>query len=173
MKLHQLRLDYNAEHDRLLLRISTDDSKEVLLWLPRRCVKLLWPLLLGMAQSSPRIAMQSNPEARAALLGLEHEQALRGANFSRTYDAGARERPLGREPVLVTRVQAGRDAEGKNVLSFAPMGQQRINLTLDARLLHSFCRLLQKVVGDTGWELTLALPLSFTPDGERAARTIN
>jgi hypothetical protein len=83
MKLHQLRLDYVAEHDRLLLRISTDDAKEVLLWLTRRCVRLLWPLLVDMAQSSPRIALQGSPEARAALLGFEHEQALRGADFSR------------------------------------------------------------------------------------------
>jgi hypothetical protein len=81
MKLHQLRLDYITEHDRLLLRISTDDGKEVLLWLTRRCVRLLWPLLVDMAQSSPRIALQGSPEARAALLGFEHEQALRARGF--------------------------------------------------------------------------------------------
>jgi hypothetical protein len=173
MKLHQLRLDYSAEQDRLLLRISTNDGKEVLLWLTRRCVKIMWPLLVEMAKSSPRIALQSSPEARAALLGFEHERALRGADFSRPYEEAARERPLGHEPLLVTRMQVGRDAEGKHVLSLAPVAEQRVNVTLDDKLLHSLCRLLQKVVGDTDWELTLDLPKTFVADGERAARTIN
>ena len=173
MKLHQLRLDYSAEQDRLLLRISTDDGKEVLLWLTRRCVNLMWPMLVEMAQSSPRIALQSTPEARAALLGFEHEQALRGADFSRPYDETTRERPLGQEPLLVTRMQVGRDTEGNHVLSLAPAAERRVNVTLDDKLLHSFCRLLQKVVGDTDWDLTLDLPKTFVADGERAARTIN
>jgi hypothetical protein len=173
MKLHQLRLDYSTEQDRLLLRISTDDGKEVLLWLTRRCVKLMWPLLLEMAQSNPRIALQSSPEARAALFGLEHEKALRGADFSRPYDEVVRERPLGHEPLLVTRLQVGRDAEGRHVLSLAPAAGQRVNVTLDDKLLHSFCRMLQRVVSDTDWDLTLELPKATVAGGERAARTIN
>ena len=173
MKLHQLRLDYSVEQDRLLLRISTDDGKEVLLWLTRRCVSLLWPLLVDMAQSSPRIALQSNPEARAALLGFEHEQALRGADFSRPYDEAARERPFGADPLLVTRMESSKDADGNHVLALAPMSGQRVNVTLDDTLLHSFCSLLLKVVGDTDWDLTLSLAQGFVPDAQRVARTIN
>jgi hypothetical protein len=173
MKLHQLRLDYSVEQDRLLLRIATDDGKEVLLWLTRRCVSLLWPLLVDMAQSSPRIALQSNPEARAALLGFEHEQALRGADFTRPYNEAARERPFGADPLLVTRMESGKDADGNHVLALAPMSGQRVNVTLDDTLLHSFCSLLQKVVGDTDWDLTLSLTQGFVPDAQRVARTIN
>src|SRR3989338_5933299 len=149
MKLHQLRLDYITGHDRLLLRISTDDGKEVLLWLTRRCVRRLWPLLVDMAQSSPKIALQGSLEARAALLGFEHEQALRGADFSRPYEEAERERPLGADPLLVTRIESGKDAEGIHVLALAPISGQRVNVTLDDALLHSFCRLLQKVVAET------------------------
>jgi hypothetical protein len=173
MKLHQLRLDFLPEQDRLLLRISTDDGKEILLWLTRHCVKLMWPLLVDMAQSSPRILLQSSPEARAALLELEREKALRGADFSRPYDAGAREWPLGVEPLLISRVQSGRDDEGNHVLSLAPMSEQRINVTLDDTLLHSFCGLLQKIVADTDWDLPLALPQTIAPDSGQVARTIN
>ena len=173
MRLHQLRLDYITEHDRLLLRISTDDCKEVLLWLTRRCVRLLWPLLVNMAQSSPKIALQGSPEARAALLGFEHEQALRGADFSRPYEQVERERPLGADPLLVTRIESGKDAEGIHVLALVPISGQRVNVTLDDALLHSFCRLLQTVVAATDWDLTLSLPPAFVPDAERVARTIN
>lgn len=173
MKLHQLRLDYNTEHDRLLLRISTDDAKEVLLWLTRRCVRLLWPLLVNMAQSSPKIALQGSPEARAALLGFEHERALGRADFSRPYEEAERERPLGAEPLLVTRIKCGRNAEGNHVLTLVPVSGQRVNVTLDDALLHSLCGLMQKVVGSTDWDLTLSLPQGFVPDAQRVARTIN
>ena len=173
MKLHQLRLDYAAGQDRLLLRISTDDGKEVLLWLTRRCVRLMWALLIQMAQANPRIALQSNPEARAALLGMEHEQALRGADFSSPYDEGTRERPLGPEPLLVARIESARDAEGNHVLLLATDREQRVNMTFDDVLLHSFCLLLQNIVGNTEWDLALALPRSLVPDSDRAARTIN
>ena len=173
MKLHQIRLDYSAEQDRLLLRISTDDSKEVLLWLTRRCVRLLWSVLLDMAQSSPRIALQSNPAARAALLGLEHEQALHAADFSRSYDDAVRERPLGAEPLLVVRVRSANDARGDHVLSLVPTSGQQVEVTLDDRLLHAFCRLLQKVMSSTEWNLTLSLPFGVAPDSGSEARTIN
>ena len=173
MKLHQLRLDYITEHDRLLLRISTDDGKEVLLWLTRRCVRLLWPLLVDMAQSSPKIALQGSPEARAALLGFEHEQALRGADFSRPYEESARERPLGAEPLLVVKIQSGKDGEGNHVLWLAPSSGQGVNVTLDDTLLHSLCLLLQEVVAGTDWDLTLSLPQASVPDAQRVARTIN
>ena len=41
MRLHQLKLDFNPEQDRLLLRVSTDNQLEVRLWLTRRALRLL------------------------------------------------------------------------------------------------------------------------------------
>src|SRR5438105_10360177 len=90
MRLHQLKVDYDAEQDRLLMQVATSESIEVRLWLTRRFVKLLWPLLVKLAEeASPRIRTQANPEARKALLGLEHEHAVSKADFSKPYDAGA------------------------------------------------------------------------------------
>ena len=70
MNLEQIRLDFAPEHDRLLMRIASGDQHELLFWLTRRCVKLLWPLLVKMIESVPRIARQPLPEARQALLGM-------------------------------------------------------------------------------------------------------
>ena len=66
MRLHQLKVEFRPEEDRLLMRLATDTGAEVLLWLTRRCVKRLWPLLMNMAQATPEIAVQPNPEARRA-----------------------------------------------------------------------------------------------------------
>ena len=87
MKLHQLKVDYDAEQDRLLMLIATSEGVELRMWLTRRFVKLLWPLLVKLAEeASPRISTQANPEARKALLGIEHQQAVQKADFSKAYD---------------------------------------------------------------------------------------
>ena len=52
MKLHQLKIDFNAEQDRLLMLVSTDDGAVVRMWLTRRFVKLLWPLLVKLAEEA-------------------------------------------------------------------------------------------------------------------------
>ena len=174
MRLHQLKLEYHAEHDRLLLRVSTDDGKEVLLWLTRRCVKLLWPALLQMVQASPQVAVQPDAEARAALLGFRHEQALSKADFKTPYEAAAREQPLGPEPILVGRIQWKRDESGNHVLTLLPLSGQGINLALDENLLHSFCKLVQNTVAKSDWDFSLNLPQSAAPAAEgQTPRTIN
>ena len=68
--------------DRLVMQIATSEQSEVRLALTRRFVKLLWPLLVRLAEAaSPRIRTQANPEARKALLGLEHQQAVTRADL--------------------------------------------------------------------------------------------
>ena len=97
MKLHQLKVDYDAEQDRLLMLVATSEGVELRLSLTRRFVKLLWPLLVKLAEeASPRIRTQANPEARKALLGLEHEHAVSKADFSKPYDAGDQRTPARR-----------------------------------------------------------------------------
>ena len=86
MRLHQLKIEFVAEHDRLLMRISTDSGAEVPLWLTRRCVKRLWPLLLNMAQTTPEIVVAAQPRGERALLGFQHEKAVRQADFSKPYE---------------------------------------------------------------------------------------
>ena len=157
MSLRQINIQYVPEQDRLLMRISSGTNEEVLLWLTRRCVKLLWPALVNLAGSVPDILTQSHPEAKTALLGMRHEEALASADFSKPYEASA-EHPLGAEPILVARVQARRSEEGAFVLTLLPGKGQGVNLALDEKLLHSVCGLLQKVVSNTEWEMKLEWP---------------
>ncbi|OGA31361.1 MAG: hypothetical protein A3G80_05830 [Betaproteobacteria bacterium RIFCSPLOWO2_12_FULL_62_13b] len=176
MRLHQLKLDFIPEHDRLLLRVSTDNQLEVRLWLTRRALRLLWPLLVKMVRSSPEIARQSNPQARNALVGMQHEQALSRADFAKPFEEGPREMPLGAEPILVVNIRASKDGEGNQVLGLLPQQGQGIHLTLDDTLLHSFCKLLQSAVAKSDWNLVLELPAlqSAIGAGDAAApKTLN
>jgi hypothetical protein len=160
MRMHQLKLDFIPEQDRLLLRISTDNQQEVRMWLTRRAVRLLWPLLVQMVRSTPEVALQSNLEARDALVGMQHEQALRQANFAKSFEETPREMPLGTEPILVARMQTNKDNNG----------------ALDNTLLHSFCKLVQNAVAKADWDIVLELPALQAPlglDDVAAPKTLN
>ena len=176
MRLHQLKLDFIPEQDRLLLRVSTDTRLEVRLWLTRRMLRLLWPLLVQMVRSAPEIALQSNPQARDALVGMQREQALSRANFADAFEETPRDLPLGAEPILVARIQANKDASGNQVLGLLPQQGQGIHLTLDTTLLHSLCKLVQNAVAKSDWDIVLelpALPATLEADAAVAPKTIN
>jgi hypothetical protein len=165
MNLHQIKIDFSAEEDRLLLAISTapagdQSGQEMLLWLTRRGVKLLWPALIKLAGSAPDIAVQNHPEARKAMLDMRHQAAVQKADFSKPYEQAERERPLGERPLLVTRMQYRALESGKYLLALLPQTGQGVNLTMDEKLLHSFCRLLQGAVAKAQWDIRLDLPRS-------------
>ena len=175
MRLHQLKIDHVAEQDRMLMLISAGEGVEVRIWLTRRFVKLLWPLLVKLAEeASPRIRTQANPEARKALLGIEHAQAVQKADFSKPYEESTRQTPLGDQPLLLARIQTGHDPNGHPVLAMHPAEGQGVTLTLDPVLLHSVCRLLQAAVKKSDWDMELKLPGPEPEQGaERVPRTIN
>ncbi len=175
MRLHQIKIDYVSEQDRLLMQLATSEEMEVRVWMTRRFVKLLWPLLVKLAEeANPRIRTQPDPEARRALLGLEHEQAMSRADFSKPYDDSVRAMPLGDEPLLLARIQTGHDPSGQPLVAMHPVDGQGVTLTLDSVLLHSVCRLLQAAVTKSDWDMELKLPgVGPQEQPERAARTIN
>ena len=175
MRLHQLKLDFVPEHDRLLLRVSTDNQLEVRLWLTRRALRLLWPLLLRMVRAAPEVALQSNQQARDALVGMQHERALRQANFADAFEETPRQMPLGAEPILVARIRTDKDESGNPVLGLLPQQGQGIHLTLDNTLLHSLCKLLQNAVAKSDWDIVLELPTPLVQadaDDATAPRTV-
>ena len=175
MRLHQLKIEFVPEQDRLLMRLATDSGAEVLVWLTRRCVKRLWPLLLSMAQTAPEIALQPNPEAKRALLGFQHEKAIRQADFSKPYEDAARDRPLGQNPLLVSRIQPRRDQQGRHVLGLLPTVGQGVHITLDESLLHGLVKLIQNAVTRADWDLELQIPVGLIPTSpeEGGRPTIN
>ena len=52
MQIHQLSVTYQAEQDRILLRINSTSGEEMRMWLTRRLMSGLWPLMskLGTEQ---------------------------------------------------------------------------------------------------------------------------
>jgi hypothetical protein len=173
MRLHQLKVDFDAEEDRLLMHVSTASSEEALLWLTRRCVLRLWELLIGHVQSDPRIAERAaDPIVQRTLLEFEHEKALSQATFNRAYEDVPRAHPLGERPLLVSRLQRRPADGGRVVLGLLPAEGQGIFLTLDTTLLHGLMKLLQRAVEKAEWGFTLSLPAAQS-DPQQGSPTLN
>jgi hypothetical protein len=173
MRLHQLKVEFDPEQDRLVMHVSTASSEEALLWITRRCVLRLWELLVGYVQSNPQIAARAaDPIVQRTLLEFEHEKALSQATFSKAYENVPRAHPLGDTPLLVSRLQRRPAEGGRMVLGLLPAEGQGIFLTLDITLLHGLMSLLQRAVEKAEWGFTLDLPAAQS-DPQPGSPTLN
>jgi hypothetical protein len=172
MRLHQIKIDYVSEQDRLLMQLATSDANEVRMWMTRRFVRVLWPLLIKLAEEASPGSARADPEARLALLNLEHEEAMARADFPSpmtTQRAPCRSAPS-RCCSPGSRPAATRPA--RLVVAMHPVEGQGATLTFDSVLLHGR-KLLQAAVEER-WDMELKLPASRRRRRlERSVRTIN
>jgi hypothetical protein len=174
MNLERITVEFHAEEDRLMARVFFDKKAEIQFCLTRRLVDRIWPVLLQVAQAKPDIQMQPNPEVRKALLGMQHEKALRDVKFSKATQQPAREYLLGSAPMLVSRVRARRNEKGQTVLSLQPQQGNGVDLALSDTLLHGLMKLVQDTALKAAWDLALAIPaFTHAPSEEDAGRIVN
>ncbi|MBM3511297.1 MAG: hypothetical protein FJX61_14340 [Alphaproteobacteria bacterium] len=154
--LHQFKMEYSAEQDRILFHMSTTDDTEIRLWFTRRFIKRFWGVLGKLTERAPTVVTQTDPVAKRSVVAFQRETAVAQTDFSKTYEEKAEPKlPLGVEPVLVTRLKATPQANGHYQLSFAPEQGNQVNITLNTQYLHSLTHLLLQVVHKTDWDLTL------------------
>ncbi|MEO5340802.1 MAG: hypothetical protein H7837_09865 [Magnetococcus sp. MYC-9] len=166
-RIHQIQVIFSPEEDRLQLRVNTQGRTEFRFWLTRRFVKRLWPGLRQAleAQSQRAVLAPVDPHARAAVLDFMHQQAVSETDFSTQFLDTPHEMPLGPLPVLVTRARIEPREQGGYMVSFHPQESYGIEVAMDTKLLHSFCKLLTDAVARADWDL----PLTIAPTGDGQA----
>src|SRR5438132_14300109 len=102
MKIHQLSVNYIAEQDRVLVRINTAASEEVRLWLTRRLMLGLWPLLsrlltqhLLKLEAAGTSLDAAGEDLKKMLADFRKEEFLQEADFETPYDDNQAVLPLG------------------------------------------------------------------------------
>jgi hypothetical protein len=174
VQIRQIQTRHDEVQDRILLRVSTSDDCEFQFWLTRRFLKRFWPLLLKMLEQDDMVRGQVHEEARRAVVGMRHEEFVQRGDFATAFEERQYQRPLGTEPVLVGRADCTPRGNGIVVLALRPMQGQGIELTLDARLLHSICKLLGDAIAKADWNIELkSLQGETAADAAQAPRTIN
>jgi hypothetical protein len=186
MKIHQLSVTYLAEQDRILLRINTSTAEEMRLWLTRRLMLGLWPLLsklltrhllkLEAAGSSLDTADEG---LKKMLTEFRKEEFLRQADFETPYQEHGSQLPLGEEPLLVTDVDASPLPNGQLRLSFneRPVGQappRSFRMEMEPKLMQGLMHLLEQALVRSQWRESFARSMAMddagSADEDRASR---
>ena len=171
MTIHQLQVAFDAVQDRLLFRLTTTAQEEFRIFLTRRFVRALWPMLVKAIES--KIAVKAPAaEARREVLAFEHEKAVRETDFKTPFREPAaeapRQFPLGAAPYLAVKGNVRLEG-GAYKLALNPAEGQGIEIGLDDRLMHSLCRLIEQAACSAEWDLPyFAPPAPAVPPGEAA-----
>lgn len=171
MQIHQLSVSYQAEQDRLLLRVSSTNGQEMRLWLTRRLMLGLWPLISRL-QTEQLLKLEAagsaldgaDEELRRMLAEFRKEEFLQRADFDTPYKDQST-LPLGVEPLLVTDVDAtplpgSRTRLGLNERASVSGGEKPrgFQLELDARLMQGLLHLLERALTHAQWREPFVAP---------------
>ena len=125
MNIHQLSVTYLPEQDRILARVNTTAGEEMRLWLTRRLMVGLWPLL-SKAMTERLLRLETagssldaaDDQLKQMLTDFRKEEFLQHADFATPYRENEPNLPLGEEPLLVTDVDATPLPNGRLRLCF-------------------------------------------------------
>ena len=170
MKIHQLSVTYLAEQDRILVRINTASAEEMRLWLTRRLLLGLWPLLsrlmtrhLLKLEAAGTSLDTADEDLKKMLADFRKEEFLRDADFDTPYQENQSALPLGDEPLLVTDVDAAPLPNGRLRLSFneRPPGTDKprsFQMEMEPKLMQGLMHLLDQALARSQWREAFGAP---------------
>ncbi len=175
MIIRQLQLAYSAEHDRILIRINSDDGQEVRCWLTRRMVSRLLPSIRTVMKTMMTIDRPLPEPAKEALLDMNREVALQNADFKTPFAEKPQALPLGAEPLLVTQIEMlplGQTANGELLVKFSTSNGFGFEIRMAESLQHGFQELMRKTLAQADWGLELTVADS-APVSAPGSTTLN
>ncbi|MDB5753159.1 MAG: hypothetical protein JWP65_3580 [Ramlibacter sp.] len=177
MQIHQMSVTYLPEQDRILMRINTTDGEEMRMWLTRRLMVGLWPLLTKLLtehllklESAGASLAGANPELKKMLADFRKEEFLQHADFDTPYKEGQASLPLGEEPLLVTDVDATPLANGPLKLNFnertpssGDSKPRSFQMEMQPKLMQGLMHLLDQAMLQSQWREPFVQPAASEP----------
>jgi hypothetical protein len=172
MKIHQLSVTYLAEQDRILVRVNTAAAEEMRLWLTRRLMLGLWPLLsklltkhLLKLEAAGTSLDTADEDLKKMLADFRKEEFLRQADFDTPYQENNAQLPLGEEPLLVTDVDASPLPNGQLRLNFneRPPGNEKprsFRVDMEPKLMQGLMHLLEQALARSQWREAFGAPVA-------------
>ena len=171
MNIHQLSVTYLPEQDRILARVNTTAGEEMRLWLTRRLMLGLWPLLseamtahLLRLEAAGSTVDAADGQMKKMLTDFRKEEFLQQADFETPYQDKEQKLPLGEEPLMVTDVDAVPLPGDRLRLSFnenlgarpepadaKPPLRRRFQMEMEPRLMQGLQHLLDQALAQSGW----------------------
>lgn len=163
MQIHQMSVSYLPEQDRILMRVNTREGEEMRMWLTRRLMVGLYPLLTRLLtdhllklEGAGASLEKADESLKRMLADFRKEEFLRKADFDTPYQEGPAALPLGEEPLLITDVDATPQAGGPLKLTFnerPPSGEtpRSFNMEMLPKLMQGLMHLLDTALVQSGW----------------------
>ncbi len=160
--LSQVDAGYNAQQDRILLRITNKTGEEYRLWLTRRiCLTFLTDF--KARTSTFRItggsgSVHSHDKETAVLRAdLEQKAAVANKDFATRFKSGNRF-PLGQDGLVVETINLKPDGKGEGVhgLSLHDAAGRGITLGVSVDLFNSIFEIVERVVAQADWAIELS-----------------
>lgn len=185
MQIHQMSVTYLPEQDRILMRVNTTEGEEMRMWLTRRLMVGLWPLLTKLLtehllklEAGGATLSGANPELKKMLADFRKEEFLQHADFDTPYKEGQADLPLGEDPLLVTDVDASPLTAGPLCLNFnerPPQGDAKprtFQMEMQPKLMQGLMHLLDQALLQSQWREPFAQAAAEPPaeDGAEPPR---
>lgn len=155
------------------MRVSSADQTEMRLWLTRRFLKVLWPVLLEVINTDPKVAAAPDVNSRDAVVSFRHEEALAQTQFTKEYQAPKQaRRPLGDVPLLLVNARVEPQNELMLLVLTTARGRE-FKFTVGPRLAHSLTKLINDCLAQADWDLELSIGGSAETEAPAAKRTLN
>lgn len=187
MNVHQLSIAYVPEQDRVLVRVNTQEGKELQCWLTRRITLGMAPLIdkaltgqvarRGGVDPSHLAAMDEM--SRKVVAQFQRNETLKSADFSTPYKAGPAGTALFDTPLLVTEINIATLGNGQLRLHFAEKlavgnpAHRNFQMALSEQLVQAFVHLLERAVQQSQWRDVPAASPPAAADGPEKPGYLN
>ncbi len=145
-KLHQINMQYSPVEDRILVRTSTTNNEEYLIWLTRRYTRILLDLI------------QKEIDERGGTTNVaskqETKQLFKQGAFEKPYaEEQPKTKPLGDKGILAYAIKSGKDSNGNFVLELKSNDNKGITYNLNDTMLYMVYSLLSQSIAKAEWNL--------------------
>jgi len=158
MNIYQLSVHHDEQHDRLMLRLNTQDQTEFRFWLTRRMTMRLMPFVHQTATrleaAQPGVAA-TDARSQTLLSEFKREAFLEKADFNTPYENQACQWPLGPAPMLITEAHLSIKPGGSLEICFEDKSDasqvRSCQLRLQMDLVHGMVHLIEQAFEKAQW----------------------
>jgi len=144
--IQQLHASFSSFEDRILLTVETQDNQQLLAWITRRYLKLLMPILQGQHPvTGKKIKSKATPTAPSP--DFTETKKTNSLNNAETF-----EHPIGKDPVLFTKISFKNFETNQPLLSMAPENGGGFEFSYNADFLNTLLLLFSKALANADWE---------------------
>ena len=165
--IQQLNLAYDADQDRLLLKVGLTDNSELAIWLTRRIAKSIWTWLHGTNVAEEPALQVFTMNAQGGLDNVSPQlmtpqqvnaetlinSATPNIDFKSQYQENRT--PMLDAPLLAVNCEIVEDTQTQFVLDLSARDGKRARVALSMELKIAFANMLQLATKEAGWDISL------------------